>query len=401
LDIHTLHIEHVVFLALHTILTVANSWLYKGMKGVRWFSLYSLLILLGAIAVASRGRTPDFFSIVLGTLFVAAGYSVLFLSLKDFFGSRTLQVYLQAALLLVAAVTMLQYGWIEPDTTKRLIAYSFVLFCQQAHIAFFLYRNHDHTLRVPTASMALMIGGLSLCNLIRIIGVSLHGAPRNYLNAGPFLAWILVINSCLQWGAMVAFVWMTAAMLRGKLEAQAATDPLTGTLNRRGIEVAAEQYIMACRKDSTPLSAIVIDLDDFKRINDSYGHHCGDATLIAVASSLQRNMRSDDVLARIGGDEFAILLPNTPFNEAVTIAEQLRTSIAATEIIYGPVQTRVTASFGLAQLQPPSYDWEQLFLRCDKALYEEKQSDTDPLGPNVQQLSLIPNCDLPARCPSQ
>lgn len=397
MDIHSLHVEHVVFLALLTILTVANSWLYKGMKGVYRFSLYSLFVLLGAIAVALRGQVPDLISIVMGNTFVAAGYSMLFLSLRDFFGRKTSQFYLQALLLVIAAVTMLQYGWIEPNTTKRLIAYSFVLFCQQAHITFFLYRNLSRALRVPTISMALMIGALALSNLIRIVGVGVHGAPRNYLNAGPFLAWILIVNSCLQWGAMVAFVWMTAAMLRGKLEIQIATDPLTGSLNRRGIEAAAEQHIMACQKDSSPLSAVVIDLDNFKRINDSYGHHCGDATLIAVAASLQRNMRSHDVLARIGGDEFAILLPNTALAEATDIAEHLRKSIAATEIIYGPVKTRVTASFGLAQLQPPSYSWEQLFMTCDKALYEEKHSDVEqPASKNVQssQMSLVLNCDL-------
>ncbi|HMG02706.1 MAG TPA: GGDEF domain-containing protein [Edaphobacter sp.] len=376
MDIHTLHVEHAVFLALYTVLTVANSWLYKGMKGVRWFSLYSALVFLGATAVALRGHIPDFASIVLGNLFVVAGYSALLLCLADFLGNRKIsQIYFQMSLLLLAIVTMLQYGWLQPNTSKRLIAYSIVLACQHAQIALFLYRNRTPTLRIPIASMTLMMFGLFLANLIRIAGVVMHGAPHNYLNAGAFLQWVLIINSCLQWGAMVAFVWMTAATLRGKLEAQAATDSLTGTLNRRGIELAAEQCIFACRKDSSPLSALVIDLDDFKRINDSFGHHCGDATLIAVAACLQRGMRKGDLLARIGGDEFAVLLPNTSHTKAAAITELLRESIAKTEIIYGIVQMRVTASFGLAELQPQMTSWEQLFMRCDKALYEEKQSD--------------------------
>ncbi|HEY0162075.1 MAG TPA: GGDEF domain-containing protein [Edaphobacter sp.] len=393
MDIHTLHIEHVVFLALHTILTVANSWLYRGMKGVRWFSFYSLLVLLGATAVALRGMIPDFISIVFGNLFVVAGYAVLFISLREFFGKKSNEFYWQAALFVAAVVTMVLYGSIEPSTSKRLIAYSCVLLLQQIHIASFLYRNHDPAIRVPTASMALMIGALALSNLTRLVGVSIQGAPHNYLNAGPFLAWILIVNSGLQWGAMVAFVWMTAAMLRGKLETQALTDPLTNTLNRRGIELAAEQYILACRRDSRPLSAMIVDLDKFKNINDTYGHHCGDATLVTVASCLQQGLRSGDVLARIGGDEFAILLPNTRGEEAAGIAARLRENISATEIAYDHIRLTVTASFGLAQLQGPVSSWEQLFVKCDKALYEEKQADASrPTPKNIRpELGLLPH----------
>lgn len=381
MDIHTLHVEHAVFLALYTILTIANSWLYKGMKGVHWFSLYSLAVFLGATAVALRGHIPDLISIVLGNLLVVLGYAFLFFSLADFLNRKTSQLYIQAGLLVFTVITMLQYGWIRPNTGKRLIAYSFVLGCQHAMIAYFLIRNRVHQLRIPIISMALSLAGLCLANLVRIVGVMFQGAPSNYLNAGPFLAWILILNSCLQWGAMISFVWMTAGMLRGQLELQAATDPLTGALNRRGIELAAEKNILICQKDSLPLSAIVIDLNGFKRINDTFGHHCGDATLIAVASCLKQNLRPDDVLARIGGDEFAVLLPRTTRTQATAIIEFLRESIASTDVLYGKIQTRVTASFGLAELQSCASNWEDLFKKCDKALYEEKYADTTRLTP--------------------
>ncbi len=374
MDIHTLHIEHAVLLVFLTLLTVANSRLSRGTKGIHWFTFYSLCALLGALAVALRGQIPGFISIVGGDLFVVAGYLFLFLSLADHFGFKTYHYYLQSFMLLVAVVTMLQYGYIYPDTKDRLIAYSIVLVCQQAHIVLLIFRKENDTLRIAGRTMALMLAGLAFSNFIRVVGVLYQGAPSNYLHAGPFLAWILIANSGLQCGAMVAYVWMTAALLRHDLHVQATTDPLTGLLNRRAMEVAAEREIAARKQAHTQLSAMVIDLDGFKQINDTYGHNCGDATLIAVASCLQRGLRKNDLLARVGGDEFAVLLPQTTLEEALEVAGRLRHSIEDLEIVYGQIQTKVTASFGLAQAQSSVSSWDNLVISCDKSLYAVKRT---------------------------
>ena len=394
MDIHTLHIEHAVLLALYTLLTIANSWLYRGMKEIHWFALYNLFALLGATSVALRGQIPGFLSIVVGNLFVVAAYAILFLSIADFTRRRTSQIYLHCALFLVAVITMLEYGWLHPNTGTRLIAYSAVLCIQQAHIATVLYRNHEHAIRIPTASMSLMLAALALTNLVRIIGVWILGAPANYLDANSFLSWIVIVTSCLQGGIIVAYVWMTAAILRRDLEVQASTDPLTGLLNRRALERAAEQRIIDSQRDGTPISAMILDLDEFKHVNDSFGHHCGDATLIAIARCLQRNMRPLDLLARIGGDEFAILLCHTAHGEALRFSHQIRSSIAATVISHSGNQIRVTTSIGLAQLQPPALRWEDLFMSCDKLLYEEKRASktlpTATTGPG-SELNFLTN----------
>src|ERR1700728_2588714 len=98
MDIHTLHVEHVVLLTVYALLVLANSWVHRGMNGIRWFFLYNLFALLGAVSVALRGRIPDFLSIVVGNMFVIAGYSLLFLAVMALFRSRSRQIYLQAFL---------------------------------------------------------------------------------------------------------------------------------------------------------------------------------------------------------------------------------------------------------------------------------------------------------------
>jgi diguanylate cyclase (GGDEF)-like protein len=266
---------------------------------------------------------------------------------------------------------MLQWGLFHPDTTRRLIAYSIVLLLQEAHIVLFILRKDNGTRRSVGGPLAVMIGALALTNLVRVLGVAQLGAPSDYLQAGAFLSWIVMINSCLQCGAVVAYVWMTAALLRTDLESQASTDPLTGVLNRRAIERSADQLIAACAHAGDPLCAVVVDLDRFKSINDEFGHHRGDETLIAVANALSLGIRKGDLLARMGGDEFAIVLPHCSVQRARALAEELRKAIGALRI--GVEQpTGITASFGIAQATRNTKDWDHLILQCDKALYASK-----------------------------
>ena len=366
-----------MLLAIYTLLTVANSWLYKGIRGIHWFSLYSFSALLGALSVALRGHIPDFLSIVIGNLFVVTGYFFFFLSLSELFGRSRLRLYLQGTLLFGAVVTMVQWGSIHPNTKTRLIAYSVVLGLQQAHIAYVISRRQTTILRTAGSPVAIMLAFLALTNVVRIVGVYHYGAPADYLKAGAFLGWIVIITSCLQCGAMVGYVWMTAALLRNDLQVQASTDPLTGLLNRRAIEREAEPMLAGCRELASPACAILIDLDGFKQINDRFGHACGDATLIEVAACLQREMRKTDLLARLGGDEFAILLPYTPLEAAGEIAERLRDAVDRLQIPSGEGSSKytgVTASFGIAETEPMTRTWEQLAMNCDQALYGAKRA---------------------------
>jgi diguanylate cyclase (GGDEF)-like protein len=373
MGIHLLQIEHLVLFVLYTLLAVVNSRLHKRIKGTDWFSLYNLSLLLAASAVVLRGLIPDFLSIVGADLFFAIAYFFLFLSLKELFGGKIYFVYLQATLVLLAAVPLVEYGVIDPNTKIRLIALSLILGTQQGLIALFLLRIDNRQFRIAASPLAMMTVGLFLTNFVRIAGVFYLGAPSNYLQAGAFLEGILISNSCLQCGAVVAYVWMSAALLRHELELQASTDPLTGLLNRRAIERKAEQELVIGKAANAWVSAIIIDLDGFKQINDSLGHSYGDATLVAVANCLRQGVRRKDFLARLGGDEFVVLLPDTSIMEATEIAERLRASIETLEVVYGEIPLKITGSFGLAQIQSAISDWDQLILKCDQALYAVKK----------------------------
>lgn len=370
MDIHTLHVEHAVLLAVYTLLTIVNARMHKGIRGIHWFSLYNGLLFIGALLIALRGHIPNGISIAGGNIFIVLGYVLMFLSLAKFFVTPLTQIYIQLGLTGIAIVTMLQYGWLHPDTTKRLIVFSFVLCVQQAHIALFAARKERRHTHAAT-SMAVIMGILAVMNFIRLVNVATNGLPPDYLSVRGVLVVMVLINTAMQCGAIVSYVWMTASLLRGDLAVQASTDPLTGLLNRRAMDMAARQ-ILGRNLHGQPVSAIAIDLNDFKRINDSFGHNCGDATLIAVAGCLKQGLRDTDYVARIGGDEFIALLPRTPVGTAKQIADKMESAIRTMKVPYGSALVSVSASFGCAQVEGSEANWGDLLAECDTMLYRAK-----------------------------
>ena len=166
--------------------------------------------------------------------------------------------------------------------------------------------------------------------------------------------------------------------LRKRFYSEAIHDPLTGLFNRRHFdERLAEEYERS-RRHKLPLSLIVIDVDHFKRINDELGHAAGDAALVMLARIFNERHRKIDVLARIGGEEFGVLLPNLEAPGARTLAEELRRRVEHEEMVLpaanGQVPRRLTVSCGVAELtKADEFDFELLH-RADEMLYEAKKT---------------------------
>lgn len=162
------------------------------------------------------------------------------------------------------------------------------------------------------------------------------------------------------------------AMDRIELLRSAATDGLTGTLTRRAFREEADKLISLAVRHQHDLSCIVLDVDHFKRINDTYGHPAGDEVLKAVASACQSNLRASDLFGRLGGEEFAVMLPHVDTRGALTAAEKLRAAIAA-ETIHGDFDPlAVTASFGISSLSTNTRDSATLLAQADAAMYLAK-----------------------------
>ena len=161
-------------------------------------------------------------------------------------------------------------------------------------------------------------------------------------------------------------------MLQSRLEILASTDALTGLPNRQAFTGKANKEFSRSNRYSRPLSLVMIDVDHFKSINDQYGHAAGDHVLTNVGRILGDGLRDSDVLARIGGEEFVLLLPDTPMINAEYVAERMRLGLEATAIKYQDQELNITASFGVAAISPKDETLEQMLARADQAMYEAK-----------------------------
>lgn len=165
------------------------------------------------------------------------------------------------------------------------------------------------------------------------------------------------------------------ALKKAKIEAEtlASIDYLTGCLNRRAFMIRLEEELARAVRNQKGISLILVDIDDFKSINDFYGHLAGDYVLRQFSECLNRGIRTYDFIGRYGGEEFIICLPDTEIQDAYQIAERMRQSVEEMMTLYEESQIKITGSFGVAGSHPGVEEpIDKLINRADKAMYEAK-----------------------------
>ncbi|MDI6849944.1 MAG: diguanylate cyclase [Candidatus Saccharicenans sp.] len=166
--------------------------------------------------------------------------------------------------------------------------------------------------------------------------------------------------------------------LRQSLKEQSIRDPLTGLYNRRYLEETLERELARARRAGQPVSVIMVDLDRFKRINDSYGHEAGDYLLQMMARTLQRSVRAEDIVCRYGGEEFTIILPGLSLEKAVSRAQLTLDSVRHLELNYGGLIIKnISISAGVASCPEHGLNWPEVIQAADLALLRAKQEGRD------------------------
>jgi diguanylate cyclase (GGDEF)-like protein len=164
---------------------------------------------------------------------------------------------------------------------------------------------------------------------------------------------------------------------RDNLQTIAATDGLTGLLSRRRLLELGEQNLARAQRYERPLSVLALDLDHFKQVNDRFGHAAGDVVLVAVAEALRAQTRKHDFVGRTGGEELAVILPETGLEAAERLAQRIRIRIRELRPTLDGNEMSVTVSLGAAQASPTDHSIHDLLKRADRALYSAKEHGRD------------------------
>jgi len=265
----------------------------------------------------------------------------------------------------------------QPDLTWRIFAINFGFGGVSLLVAAELHRVRNNG---PTEAILFVLAMVSALNFIvrTLIVVAGHGPFESYDGFYGSSYWTTALLSHALLSLLIALCLFCAAALdvMKALKTETHTDPLSGLLNRRGFEERATLLLQRCATARFPVALVLADLDHFKALNDVHGHAAGDRVIADFAAKLRSAAGERGVAGRIGGEEFAVLLPLTDLAAARLFAEAIRTLYSAGSVDGLPPGTKVTSSFGVAA-RTADEGLEPLMRRADEALYKAKRNGRD------------------------
>lgn len=336
----------------------------SSVKGLGWWAQGTLWIFIGILLIAARGAISDIWSIPVGATLLLCGHVLWIMGTEKFLGLRSTARELG---LFASALSILFFCFFAfwPSYQMRVVLIGIGM----------VTLNLVHCHRIASGCepqfagrMLLFCLGANACAwLARVTGVLTGNLGQDLFVPSAFNTFLSTSQSVLVLLALFGFVFLATERVRNEFEKLATRDSLTGALMRRAWDVQAQTEIDRSRRHARPLSLIAMDLDHFKQINDTLGHAAGDQALVEFVHRVSGLLRKQDLLGRIGGEEFVLLLPETGMDEAVVVAQRIR---AATELESN--SPHYTVSIGVAQLQLQEGTVAVILGRADAAMYRAK-----------------------------
>ena len=381
----TIYVEAILGLLL-LFAWVQNSAVY----GVAWWGAAHLLRAASITLFGLFGQIPDIFTIDLANAILLTSFAVTWTGARLFDGKRVEPIGLMAGAALWLFLSRMPV--FDSMAFRTLLAAGIIAgYTWLTAIVFWRNREEQLVSRLPAVFMLFAHGSLFLLRTPLI--EMLPWSPTNQVFAS---VWLTVLSSeALLFTISIAFILLAMAKERTALNHKTAAmvDPLTGIANRRGF-LSESELVAKRQKENPQLAAVLlIDLDNFKSINDRFGHAVGDKVLQVFAETATNCVRPSDFVGRLGGEEFAAVLHNVGRERALVIAERIRTAFADATMVVDGIPVAATLSIGLVYSDDANFDVPELLVQADQALYRAKQrgrnrleiasSDRDDAGPRT------------------
>ena len=375
LDLATLTLLGALQALLLAPLLLVATRAYTGVArtSLRVWSVVLLLQAFGWVLAALRGQISDWLSIVLSNGLLITSYAGTTCALRLLLGVPQRR----ALLAVIGLAVWLGIGWfgvVQPDYRLRVYIAAAMVACYSA----LLFWPLRHALRaggsIAQRVMVLVILAAVVAWILRLhellVGTQ---TPPGLLVATPGNVVNLVYGAIEPVFASIGFLLMYNEAAQADLRRLARIDPLTGALNRLALEEEARRLFGRAGAPSG-LAVLMLDADHFKAINDRHGHAGGDRVLAALAHGVGARLRPGDVLGRVGGEEFLVLLPHTDLATATALAEELRAHVASQPLGLDGLAQAITVSIGVAVRDATDGDADALIRRADHSLYEAKRA---------------------------
>jgi diguanylate cyclase (GGDEF)-like protein len=354
-----------------------------------WGSGFITASIATTLIIVCRGAIADFWSIIVGNALLAIAYGILWCGARKFDNRNVSIVLASVGVVLWLIACSISPIYHRPEARATVMATIGVAYTLL--VAFELWRGRgDQAWRWPIIVL-LLAHAAAIPIHIPLVGALTNPDPSepsdlDLLTFAAFESAFVCISMAYLFGGL-AKDRITASFRRASL-----TDPLTGVTNRRGFFEIGERLLARARFRKDPVALVIFDLDQFKYINDQFGHAIGDEVLIAFCRLASAQLRPNDLFGRLGGEEFATLLPNTAAQDAIWLAERVRVAIEAASHTVEAHTIRMTVSAGVASLNEGATALGAFLSAADNALYRAKAT-----GRNRVELTSCPVDCLPRR----
>jgi len=373
MDYGTFFFTNIASVTVFTVSISLLAWFNWRVKGMQWFAAGLIVGLAKLILQGLEGKAPALWTGMAANELYLISISLQWMGLHWFVVRKPVpyrRLWIPVVVVL-AAYTCAFLGKIP--YTGNVINIPFVALC--GFSAWTLWKRGSGPFAVVSrVGAAILCGQACVAGYRAVLTNIRYMRPWETVIAHNDPRWLYSLAAAAFLAAFMAMceLWLLVTELQRELAEQARTDPLTGALNRRAMEEAALRETARSMRFGNALSMIMIDIDNFKKLNDLRGHAAGDCALQAVVNKVRSLLRQQDLLARTGGEEFAVLLPDTTETAALAIAERVRQAVEKFEIPFETGAIKLTVCAGVAQLDR-SRCWEAMMRLADSAMYEAKR----------------------------